>query len=93
MKNPDDPVGGILCEPVCGGKTPCFSACSLYGNTYSENSAFGDKHTDMTFSEATGIQLTETPGAGNIEYSLSGLALVDREKWKQSFQITIAMTR
>ena len=69
-----DGVGGILCEPVCGGKRPCFSSCFPHGQTYSDATTSVQRNASTTFAEVTGLEdLDESKENGNIEYGLSGL--------------------
>ena len=64
-------AGGILCNPICGGRTPCLASCNSANKTWTETETFGGDASKTTFSEVTGMELNEEEGQGNIEYSKS----------------------
>ena len=62
-------AGGVLCNPICGGRTPCLASCNSANKTWTETETFGGDASKTTFSEVTGMELNEEEGRGNIEYS------------------------
>ena len=63
-------LAGVTIKEPCGGKVPCFPACSD-PNLGWDDGKYVTLDSSLNYSQITGLGLDESPSGGNIDYSVT----------------------